>query len=97
VTIRAWEPLQRAQRGDLIWFRLGVGLAAGFRVAAGRRSAETLLNIGFGINFSYATARRVIDAEVLPHIISSDVHGGRIMRPPGPSPATFVWCWKGTW
>jgi dihydroorotase len=34
-----------------------------------------LLDIGFGINFSYATARRMIDAGVLPHIISSDVHG----------------------
>ena len=33
------------------------------------------LDIGFGINFSYATARRMIDAGVLPHIISSDVHG----------------------
>jgi dihydroorotase len=34
-----------------------------------------LLDIGFGINFSYATARRMIDAGVLPHIISSDVRG----------------------
>jgi dihydroorotase len=34
-----------------------------------------LLDIGFGINFSYATARRMIEAGVLPHIISSDVHG----------------------
>jgi dihydroorotase len=34
-----------------------------------------LLDIGFGINFSYATARRMIAAGVLPHIISSDVHG----------------------
>jgi dihydroorotase len=34
-----------------------------------------LLDIGFGINFSYATARRMIKAGVLPHIISSDVHG----------------------
>jgi predicted amidohydrolase len=28
-----------------------------------------LLDIGFGINFSYATARRMIAAGVLPHII----------------------------
>jgi dihydroorotase len=34
-----------------------------------------LLDIGFGINFSYATARRMIAAGVLPHSISSDVHG----------------------
>ena len=34
-----------------------------------------LLDIGFGINFSYATARRMIAAGVLPQIISSDVHG----------------------
>ena len=34
-----------------------------------------LLDIGFGINFSYATARRMIEAGVWPHIISSDVHG----------------------
>ena len=34
-----------------------------------------LLDIGFGINFSYATARRMIQARVLPNIISSDVHG----------------------
>jgi dihydroorotase len=34
-----------------------------------------LLDIGFGINFSYATARRMIAAGVLPRIISSDVHG----------------------
>jgi len=34
-----------------------------------------LLDIGFGINFSYATARRMIAAGLLPHIISSDVHG----------------------
>jgi dihydroorotase len=34
-----------------------------------------LLDIGFGINFSYATAHRMIDAGVLPHLISSDVHG----------------------
>jgi dihydroorotase len=34
-----------------------------------------LLDIGFGINFSYATARRMIAAGVWPHIISSDVHG----------------------
>jgi len=33
-----------------------------------------LLDIGFGINFSYATARRMIAAGVLPHIISSDLH-----------------------
>jgi dihydroorotase len=34
-----------------------------------------LLDIGYGINFSYATARRMIAAGVLPHIISSDAHG----------------------
>jgi dihydroorotase len=34
-----------------------------------------LLDIGFGINFSYATARRMIEVGMLPHIISSDVHG----------------------
>jgi dihydroorotase len=34
-----------------------------------------LLDIGFGINFSYATARRMIAAGVWPDIISSDVHG----------------------
>jgi hypothetical protein len=34
-----------------------------------------LLDIGFGINFSYATACRMMAAGVLPHIISSDVHG----------------------
>ena len=34
-----------------------------------------LLDIGFGVNFSYATARRMIAAGVWPHIISSDVHG----------------------
>jgi dihydroorotase len=34
-----------------------------------------LLDIGFGINFSYATARRMIAARVWPDIISSDVHG----------------------
>lgn len=34
-----------------------------------------LLDIGFGINFSYATARRMIEAGLWPHIISSDVHG----------------------
>jgi dihydroorotase len=34
-----------------------------------------LLDIGFGINFSYATARRMIAAGLWPHIISSDVHG----------------------
>jgi dihydroorotase len=34
-----------------------------------------LLDIGFDINFAYATARRMIAAGVLPHIISSDVHG----------------------
>jgi dihydroorotase len=34
-----------------------------------------LLDIGFGINFSYATARRMIAAGVWPSIISSDVHG----------------------
>jgi len=34
-----------------------------------------LLDIGFGINFSYATARRMIAAGVWPNIISSDVHG----------------------
>jgi dihydroorotase len=34
-----------------------------------------LLDIGFGINFSYRTARRMIAAGVWPQIISSDVHG----------------------
>jgi dihydroorotase len=34
-----------------------------------------LLDIGFGINFSYSTARRMIAAGLWPHIISSDVHG----------------------
>lgn len=34
-----------------------------------------LLDIGFGINFSYRTARRMIDAGLWPHIISSDLHG----------------------
>src|SRR5205807_4108334 len=34
-----------------------------------------LLDIGFGINFSYATACLMMAAGVLPHIISSDVHG----------------------
>ena len=34
-----------------------------------------LLDIGFGINFSYATARRMIAAGIWPNIISSDVHG----------------------
>ncbi|MGC2200272.1 MAG: amidohydrolase family protein [Stellaceae bacterium] len=34
-----------------------------------------LLDIGFGINFSYSTARRMIAARVFPNIISSDVHG----------------------
>lgn len=34
-----------------------------------------LLDIGFGINFSYATARRMIAAGIWPQIISSDVHG----------------------
>lgn len=34
-----------------------------------------LLDIGFGINFSYRTARRMMAAGVLPHLISSDVHG----------------------
>ncbi len=34
-----------------------------------------LLDIGFGINFSYATARRMIAAGLFPHIISSDAHG----------------------
>jgi dihydroorotase len=34
-----------------------------------------LLDIGFGINFSYATARRMIAGRVWPDIISSDVHG----------------------
>lgn len=34
-----------------------------------------LLDIGFGINFSYRTARRMIAAGLWPHIISSDVHG----------------------
>jgi len=34
-----------------------------------------LLDIGFGINFSYETARRMIAAGVWPRIISSDVHG----------------------
>jgi dihydroorotase len=34
-----------------------------------------LLDIGFGINFSFATARRMIAAGVWPNIISSDVHG----------------------
>ena len=34
-----------------------------------------LLDIGFGINFSYATARRMIAAGIWPDIISSDVHG----------------------
>ena len=38
-------------------------------------AAGLLLDIGFGINFSYATARRMIRAGVLPHVISSDVHG----------------------
>ena len=33
------------------------------------------LDIGFGINFSYDTARRMIAAGVWPDIISSDVHG----------------------
>jgi dihydroorotase len=34
-----------------------------------------LLDIGHGINFSYATARRMIAGGVWPDIISSDVHG----------------------
>src|SRR5262249_52983710 len=34
-----------------------------------------LLDIGYGINFSFATARRMIEAGVWPDIISSDVHG----------------------
>ena len=34
-----------------------------------------LLDIGFGINFCYATARRMIAAGIWPQIISSDVHG----------------------
>jgi dihydroorotase len=33
------------------------------------------LDIGFGINFNYATARRMIAAGIWPNIISSDVHG----------------------
>ncbi len=34
-----------------------------------------LLDIGFGINFSYGTARRMIAAGLLPQLISSDAHG----------------------
>lgn len=34
-----------------------------------------LLDIGYGINFSFTTARRMIEAGVWPDIISSDVHG----------------------
>ena len=34
-----------------------------------------LLDIGFGINFSYVTARRMIAGRIWPDIISSDVHG----------------------
>ena len=34
-----------------------------------------LLDIGFGINFSYGTARRMIAAGLFPQLISSDVHG----------------------
>ena len=32
-------------------------------------------DIGYGINFSYAIARRMMAAGVLPHTISSDIHG----------------------
>jgi dihydroorotase len=38
-------------------------------------ASGVLLDIGFGINFSYATARRMIAAGIWPHLISSDVHG----------------------
>ena len=38
-------------------------------------TAGLLLDIGYGINFSYATARRMIAGRVWPDIISSDVHG----------------------
>jgi dihydroorotase len=34
-----------------------------------------LLDIGFGINFNYSTARRMIAAGIWPHLISSDLHG----------------------
>lgn len=34
-----------------------------------------LLDIGFGINFSYSTARRMIAAGIWPNLISSDLHG----------------------
>lgn len=34
-----------------------------------------LLDIGYGINFSYSTARRMIAAGIWPSLISSDLHG----------------------
>jgi dihydroorotase len=39
------------------------------------RAKGVLFDIGFGINFSYDTARRMIDAGIWPDLISSDLHG----------------------
>jgi len=37
--------------------------------------AGVLLDIGHGLNFHFETARRMIDAGLLPDVVSSDVHG----------------------
>ncbi len=34
-----------------------------------------LLDLGHGVNFSFHTARRMMDAQLIPYTISSDVHG----------------------
>lgn len=41
-------------------------------------AAGVLLDIGHGLNFQFDTARRMIDAGLLPDVVSSDVHGALV-------------------
>lgn len=76
------EVLKAARPGDII-AHVYSSMPDGVLGAANRPSPllekavadGVLLDIGFGINFNYSTARRMIAAGIWPNLISSDLHG----------------------
>jgi dihydroorotase len=74
--------LERARPGDLLGHSYSVmpdGVLGPDRVPTQALrdavASGVLLDIGHGLNFEFDTARRMIDAGLLPAVVSSDVHG----------------------
>ena len=76
------EILDVARPGDILGHSYS-GMPDGVLGNSDKPSAEllealdrgVLLDIGHGLNFSFRTARTMIDNGLLPHTVSSDVHG----------------------